>query len=496
LARPDVTPTQIAAARLILEAVEHPAAATSARNILKADPIGKNVGADLIDFARRVRKSPEGAAPFHSVLARMPELERASGIAWPGSDAGSLRERLDAFFTGSLRSGAVDEAPAVDGSGEGKRNPSPLKKAADPMKEAYHVTVGDKALETTVSLGELFAALDQNESTFLDKYLPTAADKPRDRIVRLENKSSRVSVTMAPSDAADKRLLWADFHQSDRHPLLLKLAEKFTFATFESSARTGEIEYEAPHIDSDNMQLTTYGLRLSEGDEVLADETMHIYIGKNLLVTTHDKERPSVSKAQRLLAETGRNKAPTEMMAFLMGDTINRYSTVIDSLSGDFSRIAEKVGRKERDESILQDAVKAGRKIDQIHETILRQRQVLKDLLIINEFHQSEYVPAAAIEKHLQALDHHLTVLDHYQERKNGLIELYRAKVSNELDEAMKRLAAISAMIAPAAIVGGLMGMNVALPGAELPYAFAIVVAVIAAITTGLFLTFKRSGWL
>jgi Mg2+ and Co2+ transporter CorA len=160
------------------------------------------------------------------------------------------------------------------------------------------------------------------------------------------------------------------------------------------------------------------------------------------------------------------------MMVFLLGDTINRYSMTIDSLSGDFSRIAQKVAKKKRDDSILGDAVTAGRKIDAIHETILRQRQVLKDLLSINQFHQSEFVPAADIEKHLEALDHHLTVLDHYQERKNGLIELYRAKVSNELDEVMKRLGAISAMITPAAIIGGLMGMNVALPGAALPYAF------------------------
>ncbi len=494
LSRPDVTPTQIAAARLILEAVEHPAAATAARNILKAAPAGMKIGADLNELARRVRQSPEGAAAFHGVLAKLPELEQAAGIAWPQASVGGMKERLDAFFAG-MKNGAADEAPAVDGAGEGKRAPAILKKAPDPLKEPYHVTAGDKALETTVSLGELFAALDQNESAFLDRFLPKQEDKPRERLVRLENKTSRVSVTMA-ADAGDKRLLWADFYESDRHPLLLKLADKFTFAPFERNARTGEIEYEAPHIDADNMQLTAYGLRLSADGAVLADESMHIYAGKSLLVTTHDQERPSVSKAQRLLAETGAHKTPTEMMVFLLGDAINRYSSVIDSLSNDFTLIAEKVGKKERDESILQDAVKAGRKIDVIHETILRQRQVLQDLLSINEFHRSAYVPVADLEKHLAALDHHLTVLDHYQERKNGLIELYRAKVSNELDEAMKRLAAISALIAPAAIIGSLMGMNVLLPGAALPHVFWLVMGVITVVTAGLFVAFKRKGWL
>ncbi len=495
LSKPGVTPTQIAAARLILEAVEHPAAATAAQNILKAAPAGLKVGEDLNDFARRVRQSSEGVTPFHGVRAKLPELERASGISWPQAEVGGLKERLDAFFAGAAKSGLVDENTAVDGSGEGKPNPAILQKAPDPMTEAYHLTVGETALETTVSLGELLGALQKDESTFLDKYLPKSVGKARERVLRLENKTSRVSVTMA-SDGKGKRLLWADFYESDRHPLLLKLADKFTFAPFERSSRKGEVEYEAPHIDADNMQLTTYGLRLAEDGTVLADEAMHVYVGKNLLVTTHDKEHSSVSKAQRLLTETGRRKTPSEMMVFLLGDAINRYSAVIDSLSNDFSLITEKVGRKERDDSILQDAVKAGRKIDVIHETILRQRQVLKDLLSINEFHRSEFVPVAELEKHLEALDHHLTVLDHYQERKNGLIELYRAKVSNELDEAMKRLAAISALIAPAAIIGSLMGMNVLLPGAALPHVFWIVMVLITAVTSGLFIAFKRKGWL
>lgn len=491
LSRSDVTPTQIAAARLIVEAVAHPAAATAAKNILKATPEGTQVGEDLKEFARRVRQSAEGAAPFHAIGAKLPELEQAAGIAWPQASVGGMKERLDAFFAG-MKTGAIAEAPAVDGSGDGKSNPAPLR---NPMQEAFHITVGDKALETTVALGELFVAIDKDEATFLDKYRPQSSGKPSEMVVRLENKTSRVSVTMS-ADAKETRLLWADFYESDRHPLLRKLAERFTFAAFERNSRKGEVEYEAPHIDADNMQLTTYGLRLDEDGSVLADETMHVYVGKNLLVTTHDKERPSVNKAQRLLAETGAHKTPAEMMVFLLGDTINRYSTTIDSLSGDFSLIAETVGRKKSDDSILQEAVKAGSKIDAIHETILRQRQVLKDLLSTNEFHKSEFVPAADLEKHLAALDHHLTVLDHYQERKNGLIELYRAKVSNELDEAMKRIGAISAMIAPAAIIGGLMGMNVALPGASLPYAFWLVVGFIGVVMAGLFVAFKRNRWL
>jgi Mg2+ and Co2+ transporter CorA len=490
LTAPGVTPTQLAAARLIVEAVEHPAAAIAVQRVVRALPGAAVKSAeDLGRVASRVRQDPAATAAFKAVREKLPDLERANGIAWPG--AGDLKERLDAFFTGSVKTGATD-LEAVDGTGPGKIF-TPLRKPQDPMKEAYQVIVGGEPQAATLSLSELVEALDGEDVSVLKRFLPES-NRPQDRLIRLQNKAGRVTVTLVSGES--DHLLWADFFETDRHPLLEKLARKFTFAAFQHHARNGEVDYEAPHIDADNMQLTTYGLRLSKDNAVLTDETMHVYVGKRLLVTTHRKERASVSKAQRLLAETGRHKPPTEMMVFILGDTINRYSAVIDSLSKDFSAIAEKVGRKDSDDSILQDAVSAGKKIDLIHETVLRQRQVLKDLLSINEFHRSEFVPVAELEKHLQSLDHHLTVLDHYQERKNGLIELYRAKVSNELDEAMKRLAAISALIAPAAIIGSLMGMNVLLPGANLPHVFWGVMALITVVTTGLFVAFKRNGWL
>lgn len=495
---PGATPTEFAAARVILEAIEKPANIPALRSAL-AGPQSKKVGDSLLSVAALVHAG-QGQNAFRAIAAKMPALESEFGVQWPASKTGDVKARLDAFFAGAVQSCALTmDGPVVDGAGA-KSVPDEwaLKKPKDPMKESFGVTVGGKAQDEKIELKDILAAIDSHDSAFLDRFLPQGEAAAKDRLVKLSNAKGRVSVTMASDGSKEdsRRMLWADFFESDKHPLLGKLAQKFTFAQFQRQALAGEVDYEAPSIDGDTMQLTTYGLRLGPGGAIENDETTHIYVGKDILVTTHDKARPSVEKAAGLLAETGRYMEPKEMMVFMLGSTINRYSGVIDSLSKDFSLIAEKAGHKDRDDSILQDTVRAGRKIDLIHETVLRQRQVLKDLLSINEFHRSEFVPVAALEKRLEALDHHLTVLDHYQERKNGLIELYRAKVSNELDEAMKRLASMSMLVAPAAIVGSLMGMNILIPGSTLPHVFWIVIGVISAVTAGLFVSFRRKKWL
>ncbi len=367
------------------------------------------------------------------------------------------------------------------------------------MQESFSVFTGRNRREGTVTLQQLLDALDSGDSALLDRLLPKRVRGEGGAVVRLGNGKVRIIVAIDEHTAKSQagRMVWADFYEGDNHPLLERLARKFTFAPFRHSARRGNsVEYEAPSIDKDNLQFTTYGIRLSPDGEVLDDEKMHIYAGKSFLVTTHDKHRPSVTKAQHLITETARYKSPTEMSAFLLSDTINRYSMAVDSLSKDFSAIAQKAEMDKTDDTILTDVLKTGRKIDHIYETVLRQKQVLRDILSINEFHHSPFVNPAELQKQLQALDHHLDVLDHYQDRKNGLVELYRAKVGNDLNLAMKRLASVPALLAPAAIIGALYGMNVALPGAASAYAFWIVLGLIASITGGLFVLLRKQGWL
>lgn len=428
--------------------------------------------------------------PRLEILAR--RLHADSGTEAAFAD---LKSSLDSFFLAdAMRPGGQAEPVFAAGDGESKQLAAPwrLRRVAT----EYKVLVGDKALDEKVSLSELMKALDEDDRNFLDRFRPNNVAAPREGVVRLEDEAGRVRVAAVAGESAGNRTIWADFLKNEKHPLLDKLKEKFTFAPFVATADDEHpVSYEEPHIDEDTAQLTLYGVKLSKNGALTTEET-HVYIGERLLVTTHREENASVETGLHLLSQTGRFKTPTELMVFLLQDNISRYGAVVESLSNDFSRMSETLATKDVEHSFLEESAAAGRKIDEAYRTVLRQKQVIRALLRINEFHASPLVPAAELEKQIVALNHQLDVLDHYQDRKNGLIDLYRAKASNALDTAMKHLAAFTALIMPATVLGSLYGMNVALPWAQHPHMFWILMGVTGAAMGAIYLVLRKMRWL
>lgn len=68
--------------------------------------------------------------------------------------------------------------------------------------------------------------------------------------------------------------------------------------------------------------------------------------------------------------------------------------------------------------------------------------------------------------------------------------------VSNNLNVAMKQLASLTLLVAMPALFAGLYGMNVALPFAEEPFAFAIILAASGVVILGLALVLRAKRWL
>ncbi|MBY0402431.1 MAG: magnesium transporter CorA family protein [Cyanobacteria bacterium] len=321
-----------------------------------------------------------------------------------------------------------------------------------------------------------------------------------------------VSLTVVKGDG-EKRLFWFDFEQGEQHPLLQALSEKFSFAPFlcqshhdvDGTPNLNSIEekssdamtFEVPYMDENNIQLTAYVIQSKGKGQKLTPQTLHLYAGESFLVTSHEGKNPSVEKTQRLLKGTGKYKKPSELLSFIFTDIINHYGVVIDSLSTDLKSLSDKVSKNQvKGAQIFDEFYQTEQKIDDVFQNIIRQKRVLKELLELNEFHNSKYVSHKDFQEILESLIHHLEVVDHYQERKNGLINLERAKISNHLDTVMKRIAGIGVLLSPPSLMAGLMGMNVPVPGTEVPGMFWYLTGGAAAFSTGMYALLKRKKWL
>lgn len=74
--------------------------------------------------------------------------------------------------------------------------------------------------------------------------------------------------------------------------------------------------------------------------------------------------------------------------------------------------------------------------------------------------------------------------------------QAYDVIATTNLNKTFRRLTSIAIFLTIPTIIGGLFGMNVALPFQDAPYAFVIVLAIIVTLMTGTIAYFKKLNWL
>jgi magnesium transporter len=85
-----------------------------------------------------------------------------------------------------------------------------------------------------------------------------------------------------------------------------------------------------------------------------------------------------------------------------------------------------------------------------------------------------------------------------FQDRVTGMLDAHLASVSNRLADVSRLLAVIATLFGPLTVITGLFGMNVELPSltGTGTKPFWEIVGLMALACGGMFLWFRRSGWL
>ena len=78
----------------------------------------------------------------------------------------------------------------------------------------------------------------------------------------------------------------------------------------------------------------------------------------------------------------------------------------------------------------------------------------------------------------------------------SDMMDAFASIVSNNLNSVMKVLTSVTIILAVPTLVASIYGMNVGLPGAHSPRAFAAIVALSVALCAALFVLFRRQKWL
>jgi len=248
-------------------------------------------------------------------------------------------------------------------------------------------------------------------------------------------------------------------------------------------------------IWEEGLHLVLFAMRFD--DEVSIAE-VDIVLGRRFLLTSHP---PTWRPIERLdlgarsvghLLEQG-----TDMLLYAVIDPIvDGYFPVIDRISDEIEGLEDDVARRS-DGSIVDRLFRVRRSLLEVRHAVSPEREILNQL-------SNRDIPFIDASRRLyfrDVYDHTIRItdeLDTHRELAGAVLESYLSSINNSLSDVMKRLTAVTAVLAGVGAAAGIFGMSeaasaLALPG---PVGFWLVAGVVAAIGIAVFAYFRRIDWI
>jgi magnesium transporter len=228
------------------------------------------------------------------------------------------------------------------------------------------------------------------------------------------------------------------------------------------------------------------------------EEQVSMILGKNYVISFQEKSGDCLdSLRERLYQSKGIiRKMNADYLCYAIADTIfDHYFSYLAYLSENIENLEEKV-------SVITEEADL-RKIHELkHNLISLKRELWPTRECLNQLVKEEisFIGEKVKFYFRDCYDHILQTLEiteSLKELTTELLNIYLSVQGNKLNEIMKVLTIISTIFMPLSFLAGLYGMNfVYIPELEFKYGYYILISVMAIITFGMFLWFRKKGWI
>jgi magnesium transporter len=232
-------------------------------------------------------------------------------------------------------------------------------------------------------------------------------------------------------------------------------------------------------------------------DGVFGTSELNFFLGKNFLVTFHEKPLRSVHHVEDSCIKGTQHiaRAPDRVAHSLLDAIVDNYKPALEELSVEIAEL-EQLALTHPTKDTLNKILLVKKEVLHLRQIIGPQREVLA------RFARGEF---KLIRAHLvpyyrdvyDGLYHISEMAQSYTDSLTGILQIYLNMSSNQTGEVVKLLTLITLITTPAMLIAGWYGMN--FEGmSELHWKHGYMVAVVAtAVSTVLtYLWFKRKKWL
>jgi len=233
--------------------------------------------------------------------------------------------------------------------------------------------------------------------------------------------------------------------------------------------------------------------------EKLDTEQLSLFLGSNFVLTF--QEQPGgdcfAPIRERIRKNHGRIRAagPDYLVYSLLDAVVDNYFPILERAGERLETVEQEVVTQPRNETLARiQAIK--RDLLLLRRAVWPMREALNSLL-------RDDTPFIARETRTylrDCYDHSVRIIDILEtdrETSFGLLETYLSSVSNRMNEIIKVLTIITTIFMPLTFIAGIYGMNFAhMPELNWPWAYPLVMGLMAAIAAAMLVYFRRKGWL
>ena len=335
------------------------------------------------------------------------------------------------------------------------------------------VHIGEKKVEKIK-----ISILDYNEEHFLEK--------EAESVEECSPFKDKPTVTWINIDGIHQEELIEKIGvQYNIHPLIL-----------EDIANTGQ-----RHKFEDFNDFLFIVLKMLHYDEKKSElkiEQVCVILGANFVISFQESEGDVFNPVrERIRNGKGRiRKMGADYLAYALIDAVvDNYFIILEKLGEDIESLEEELVKNPTSRT-LQEIHKLKRELIFLRKSVWPLREVISAL----ERSESILMKKTTLIYLRDVYDHTIQVIDTvetFRDMASGMLDTYLSSMSNRMNEVMKVLTIIATIFIPLTFIAGIYGMNFKyMPELQWRWGYYVVWGVMAVISLGMLLYFKKRKWL
>ncbi len=232
----------------------------------------------------------------------------------------------------------------------------------------------------------------------------------------------------------------------------------------------------------------------------LLSAELDLFIGPDYLITLPDTPLPPLGamferlRSREDLREQNFSKGSGYLLYKIVDTNVDAAFPMLRKMGNKLDRLEDDIFEG-RSSEIVRDISNAKQEIINFRKIVRPQRAVLRDLERTKQRYLAEELEIY-FDDISDAAERIWDTLENYKEVVEALESTNESVLSHRLNDSFRILTAASVILLPLTLIASVYGMNVPVPGEGTPFAFWLIVGLMAAMLLVLVVVFRRRGWL